>query len=48
MMQRIPAHEGMLCKHVAAVLLAVDQSHALEILEGLIEEQGDWHLDIIQ
>jgi len=42
------AREGMLCKHVAAVLLALDESHALEILEGLAEEQGNWHLDIIQ
>ncbi len=42
------AREGMLCKHVAAVLLALDESHALEIIEGLLAEQGDWHLDIIQ
>ncbi len=42
------AREGMLCKHVAAVLLALDEDHALEIIEGLLAEQGDWHLDIIQ
>lgn len=42
------AREGMLCKHVAAVLLALEASHALEIIEGLLTEQGDWHLDIIQ
>ena len=42
------AREGMLCKHVAAVLLALDEGHALEIIEGLLAEQGDWHLDIIQ
>ena len=42
------AREGMLCKHVAAVLLALEESHALEIIEGLLTEQGAWHLDIIQ
>ena len=42
------AREGMLCKHVAAVLLALDEDHALEIIEGLLAEQGEWHLDIIQ
>jgi hypothetical protein len=40
--------EGMLCKHVAAVLLALDEGHALEVLEGLVEERSDWYLDIIQ
>jgi hypothetical protein len=42
------AREGMLCKHVAAVLLALDEDHATEILEGLIAEDGTWHLDVIQ
>jgi hypothetical protein len=40
--------EGMLCKHVAAVLLTLEESHALEIIEGLLEERSDWYLDIIQ
>jgi hypothetical protein len=42
------AREGRLCKHVAAVLLALDEDHAMEIIEGLLAEQGDWYLDIIQ
>jgi hypothetical protein len=42
------AREGMLCKHVAAVLLVLDEDHAVEILEGLIAEDGRWHLDIFQ
>ena len=41
------AREGRLCKHVAAVLLALEESHALEVLEGLLAKDGRWHLDVI-
>ena len=39
---------GQHCKHVAAVLLALDEDHSVEILEGLIAEDGGWYLDVIQ
>jgi hypothetical protein len=45
---RSQAWEGMLCKHVAAVLLALDEAHAIEVIEGLLTEDGRWHLDVIQ
>jgi len=42
------AREGQLCKHVAAVLLALEESHALEIITGLVAEPRTWHMDVIQ
>ena len=43
-----PAGTGKTYLAVAAVLLALDEDHAMEIIEGLLAEQGDWYLDIIQ
>jgi hypothetical protein len=42
------AREGRLCKHVAAVLLALDEDHAMEIIEDLAGSRSNWHVDIIQ
>lgn len=39
--------EGRLCKHVAALLLAIDESTALEVLRALTDPDGGWHLEVI-
>lgn len=39
--------EGKLCKHVAALLLAIDEGAAVTILRGLTDPDGDWHLEVI-
>ena len=41
------AREGRLCKHVAALLLAVDRGAALAALRGLTDPRGGWHLEVI-
>lgn len=41
------AHEGRLCKHVAALLLVIDREAALTALRGLTDRRGDWHLEAI-
>lgn len=41
------ARERRLCKHVAALLLAIDREAALIALRGLAEPWGDWHLEPI-
>ena len=39
--------EGKLCKHVAALLLVIDEEVALTILRGLTDPDGGWHLEVI-
>ena len=41
------ARERRLCKHVAALLLAIDEEVANEVLRGLTDPRGDWHLEVI-
>lgn len=41
------AREGRLCKHVAALLLAIDEETALVALRGLTDSRGGWHLEAI-
>lgn len=41
------ARDGMLCKHVAAVLLAIDPFVAWRVLEELTQPHGSWHLEVI-
>lgn len=41
------ARERRLCKHVAALLLAVDPEVALEVLRGLADPTGGWGLEVI-
>ncbi len=41
------ARERRLCKHVAALLLAMDAEVALEVLRGLAVPYGEWHLEVI-
>lgn len=41
------AREGHLCKHVAALLLAVDAEVALAVLRGLADARGGWGLEVI-
>ncbi len=41
------ARERRLCKHVAALLLAIDRDVALEVLRGLTVPYGEWHLEVI-
>lgn len=40
--------EGRLCKHVAAVLLALDREIALPVLESLAAPGSDWSLEVIK
>ncbi len=41
------ARERRLCKHVAALLLAMDRDVALEVIRGLAVPYGEWHLEVI-
>lgn len=41
------AREGRLCKHVAALLLAIERDTAIEVLRGLTAPRSDWHLEVI-
>jgi hypothetical protein len=41
------ARERRLCKHVAALLLAMDREVALEVLRSLAVPYGEWHLEVI-
>ncbi len=41
------AREGKLCKHVAALLLAMEPAVALGILRQLTDPDGGWHLEVI-
>lgn len=41
------ARERKLCKHVAAVLLAIDPETALRVARGLTEPHGEWALEVI-
>lgn len=41
------ARERRLCKHVAALLLAMDREVALEVLRSLTVPYGEWHLEVI-
>jgi len=40
--------EGRLCKHVAAVLLALESGIGLPLLESLAEEGSGWSLEVIR
>jgi len=37
--------ERRLCKHVAGLLLAIDQDVAVRVLERIVDPAGDWHLE---
>jgi hypothetical protein len=37
--------ERRLCKHVAGLLLAIDEEVAIPILERIVDPVGDWHLE---
>ncbi len=39
--------QGMLCKHVAGLLLAMEPAAALGVLRGLTDPDGGWHLEVI-
>jgi hypothetical protein len=41
------ARSGRLCKHVAALLLAIDREAALAAARGLTDPDGGWHLEVI-
>ncbi len=41
------AREGKLCKHVAAVLLAIREEPALRVLRDLAAPRSDWALEVI-
>lgn len=41
------ARAGSLCKHVAAVLLAIDEEPALRVLRGLTAPRSGWALEVI-
>ena len=41
------ARRGMLCKHVAGLLLCLPQEQAVKILQGLGEENTGWRLEVI-
>lgn len=43
---RAPA--GGLCKHVGAVLMALDPVEARSIVEGILARDGGWRLECIQ
>lgn len=40
--------EGRLCKHVAAVLLALELEIAMPVLASLAEPDSDWSLEVIR
>ena len=37
--------ERRLCKHVAGLLLAIDEGVAVRVLERIVDPAGDWHLE---
>jgi len=37
--------ERRLCKHVAGLLLAIDEEVAVRVLERIVDPAGDWHLE---
>ncbi len=37
--------ERRLCKHVAGLLLAIDEEVAVRVLERIVDPTGDWHLE---
>jgi hypothetical protein len=37
--------ERHLCKHVAGLLLAIDEEVAVGVLRRLVDPAGDWHLE---
>ncbi len=37
--------ERRLCKHVAGLLLAIDEAVAVRVLERIVDPAGDWHLE---
>jgi len=37
----------MLCKHVAATLLAMEYDPAVAVLRGLTDTDGPWRLEVI-
>ena len=37
--------ERRLCKHVAGLLLAIDEEVAIRVLERIVDPVGDWHLE---
>jgi hypothetical protein len=37
--------ERHLCKHVAGLLLAIDEDVAIAVLERIVDPRGDWHLE---
>lgn len=41
------ARRGMLCKHVAALLLAIAAAEAVSLLRGITDPDGGWHLEVI-
>jgi hypothetical protein len=41
------ARDGRLCKHVAALLLAIDEEVAITVLRDLTDPDGGWHLEVI-
>ena len=39
--------ERHLCKHVAALLLAIEEDVAIRVLERIVDPAGDWHLEVM-
>ena len=37
--------ERRLCKHVAGLLLAIDEEVAIGVLQRIVDPAGDWHLE---